>query len=649
MSTETGSKMRLTLVTLGTTLASLAVVGNAFYQKKQFYPSIVFLTKSSPSIAVLYAQAFVLVFLFGKAMRKIFFGQLRAAEVEHLIEKFWYVITETCLAFTVFRDDFSARFVALFTFLLFMKAFHWLLEDRVDYMERSPFIRFIFHVRVISLLIVLGTIDSILIHHAFKTTVASGASVQMVFGFEYAILLTMVVATFMKYTLHVVDYSLDHPWENRNVYLLYGELITGFVKCCLYLAFVVVMVKIHTFPLFAIRPMYLTIRGFKKSLSDVILSRRAIAYMNTRFQDVNEEELQRLDITTCIICRDRLVVGKKLPCNHIFHTHCLRSWFQRQQSCPTCRLDVLTNRRPAETPNRPGAAQPPPNNAQQPAAPAPGQPPQPPGFMNMPPPQFGMFPQPPIPAQPPTAPSQAPSTTQSSSNTTTTNTNTAFSSVPPSAFTFPNPSMPSAFPQMPNQFPGFMPTSSFGMPSFFPPPPPIFNPPSASNMDLSALSVEQLLEMEGQERENVESRIRVLRNVHSLLDAVILQLNQYSNVINNLNAMDSPSSPHSPVLPPHAPQSQTEQKSEEAEEVTSSSKQSEVEQHSTSSTSSTSNNIENIEFSSQLSNSSDDVLIKPLDEPSSPDNELRRRRLERFESLSKKKNENEDENTQNDS
>ena len=32
---------------------------------------------------------------------------------------------------------------------------------------------------------------------------------------------------------------------------------------------------------------------------------------------------------------------KKLPCNHIFHKNCLRSWFQRQQTCPTCRLDVL--------------------------------------------------------------------------------------------------------------------------------------------------------------------------------------------------------------------------------------------------------------------------------------------------------------------
>ena len=37
---------------------------------------------------------------------------------------------------------------------------------------------------LLGLLIILGTIDSVLIHHAFKTTVSRGASVQMVFGFE---------------------------------------------------------------------------------------------------------------------------------------------------------------------------------------------------------------------------------------------------------------------------------------------------------------------------------------------------------------------------------------------------------------------------------------------------------------------------------
>ena len=54
---------------------------------------------------------------------------------QHLIEKSWYAVTETCLAFTVFRDDFSPKFVALFTLLLFLKCFHWLAEDRIDYVS----------------------------------------------------------------------------------------------------------------------------------------------------------------------------------------------------------------------------------------------------------------------------------------------------------------------------------------------------------------------------------------------------------------------------------------------------------------------------------------------------------------------------------
>ena len=76
---------------------------------------------------------------------------------------------------------------------------------------------------------------------------------------------------------------------------------------------------------------------------------------------------------------------KKLPCNHIFHTSCLRSWFQRQQTCPTCRMDVL----------RP---QPPP----QPQQPPPPQAPQPPfGFhpMGVPPPPMGIPPTPGVPPQ----------------------------------------------------------------------------------------------------------------------------------------------------------------------------------------------------------------------------------------------------------
>lgn len=51
------------------------------------------------------------------------------------MERSWYAVTETCLAFTVFRDDFSPKFVALFTLLLFLKSFHWLADERVDFVS----------------------------------------------------------------------------------------------------------------------------------------------------------------------------------------------------------------------------------------------------------------------------------------------------------------------------------------------------------------------------------------------------------------------------------------------------------------------------------------------------------------------------------
>ena len=181
--------MKALIVTITSMILTLSVIFNAYYQKKQFYPSVVYITKSNPSIAVIYCQAFVFVFLVGKFMGKIFFGQLRAAEMEQFIERSWYALTETCLAFTVFRDDLSPKFVALFTLLLFLKSFHWLAEDRVDFMERSPNISFIFHLRVVSLIILLTSLDLLGLDLARHSILTKGASVQLVFGFEVNLIL----------------------------------------------------------------------------------------------------------------------------------------------------------------------------------------------------------------------------------------------------------------------------------------------------------------------------------------------------------------------------------------------------------------------------------------------------------------------------
>ncbi|KAM4621375.1 E3 ubiquitin-protein ligase synoviolin [Polymixia lowei] len=525
--------VRAALVTATSLALTGAVVAHAYFLKHQFYPTVVYLTKSSPSMAVLYIQAFVLVFLLGKFMRKVFFGQLRAAEMEHLIERSWYAVTETCLAFTVFRDDFSPRFVALFTLLLFLKCFHWLAEDRVDFMERSPNISWVFHFRVLSLMGLLGVLDFLFVNHACHSIITRGASVQLVFGFEYAILLTMVLTTFIKYLLHTIDLQSDNPWDNKAVYMLYTELFTGFIKVLLYMAFMTIMIKVHTFPLFAIRPMYLAMRQFKKAVTDAIMSRRAIRNMNTLYPDATPEDLLASD-NVCIICREEMVTGaKKLPCNHIFHSSCLRSWFQRQQTCPTCRMDVLrasnANQTPA-TPQAPPAAPAAPPNA--PAAPpanvAPGMLPGfPPGMF----PFWGPFPGVP----PPGAAAAAPGAPDTPANNTEaaqgagagrpTPSATADTAAGPAAPGTPMPGFP--FPFSPPPFP-----TSPWLP--MPPPPPFVSSMPPPPPSLSRLSEEELRELEAEGRQGLEARLQCLHNIHTLLDAAMLNIHHYLSTVATL-------------------------------------------------------------------------------------------------------------------
>ncbi|KAB0805457.1 hypothetical protein PPYR_02442 [Photinus pyralis] len=539
--------MRSVAISVLSVVLTTVVLANAYYQKKQFYPSVVYITKSNPSMAVIYIQAFILVFLTGKLMRKVFFGQLRTAEFEHLMERAWYAITETCLAFTVFRDDFTPKFVALFTILLFLKSFHWLAEDRIDYMERSPVISWVFHIRVLSLLLVLGTSDFYFLQHAYLSTMAMGPSVQLVFGFEYAILLTMVANIALKYVLHTIDLNSEAPWANKAVFLLYTELVMGLIKVVLYIAFLIIMIKLYTLPLFAFRPMYYTLRNFKKAFNNVILSRRAIHNMNTLYADATPEELQAAD-NVCIICREEMTTSsKKLPCNHIFHTACLRSWFQRQQTCPTCRLNILRNPATARAEPRP-QAQPMPN-------PFAGPP-----FVFQPlinPMQDlnqGAAAQPP-PTAPPTSTSQ--STTQQGP-------------VPP-----------------------------FALPPFMPFPfLPFMSPPPMPSSNLASLSAEELRRMEGNEREHVEARIRCLQNIQVMLDAAVLMMNQYSAAVATSGTI--PSHPPTDNVPPAANDSSNTSK--ESEGGTSSS-----------------------------SNSNASIPATSSANPLSAEEEIRRRRLQRFE------------------
>lgn len=61
----------------------------------------------------------------------------------------------------------------------------------------------------------------------------------------------------------------------------------------------------------------------------------------SRYPSATEKELADYS-DDCAICRDSMSSAKVLPCGHIFHLFCIRSWLEHHSSCPTCRRSLLS-------------------------------------------------------------------------------------------------------------------------------------------------------------------------------------------------------------------------------------------------------------------------------------------------------------------
>ncbi|GMH09106.1 hypothetical protein Nepgr_010946 [Nepenthes gracilis] len=248
---------------------------------------------------------------------------------------------EILFTITIFRQDFSVSFLAMITMLLLIKALHWLAQKRVEYIETTPSVPMLSHIRIVSFMGFLLLLDSLFLYSSLKLLIETRqASVSLFFSFEYMILATTTVAIFVKYIFYVSDMLMEGQWERKAVYTFYLELLRDLLHLSMYLCFFLVIFVNYGVPLHLIRELYETFRNFKVRVADYIRYRKITSNMNDRFPDATPEELTASD-ATCIICREEMTAAKKLICGHLFHVHCLRSWLERQHTCPTCRALVV--------------------------------------------------------------------------------------------------------------------------------------------------------------------------------------------------------------------------------------------------------------------------------------------------------------------
>jgi E3 ubiquitin-protein ligase synoviolin len=391
------------------------VLLRAYYERPNFYSAAVYISQSTGSLMFLVNLMLIVAASFGFGLQRLLYGRLRPIETEQLYDKAWFAVSETLLAMTIFRDDIGMWFFTMFLCLLAGKVWQWIGEGRVEFLEQQPPANpKLFHIRLMSSLLLSVAFDVLMMQYCVNSILSdSRPGVMVMFGFEYVLLAIASISTLLRYTLSLVELAITHRqekareearrvareqvtqraaadgteapaveeddddgdvpgWEEKGRWVFYLDLATDFIKSVVYLGFFMILMTFYGIPIHIMRDLFMTIRSFIKRLHDFVQYRNATRDMNTRYPDATAEELEREN--TCIVCREEMRPwvqpeangaqagrrmderqrAKKLPCGHILHFSCLRSWLERQQVCPTCRRPVLAQAGTQNTHNNQG-------------------------------------------------------------------------------------------------------------------------------------------------------------------------------------------------------------------------------------------------------------------------------------------------------
>ncbi|KAF1920455.1 hypothetical protein BDU57DRAFT_15816 [Ampelomyces quisqualis] len=383
---------RLQLYVAGSAVMANVVLLRAYYERPNFYSAAVYISQSTGSLMFLVNLMLIVATSFGFGLQRLFYGPLRPIETEQLYDKAWFAVSETLLAMTIFRDDIGIWFFTMFLCLLAGKVWQWIGEGRVEFLEQQPPANpRLFHTRLMSSLLLSVAFDVFMMQYCVNSILSdSRPGVMVMFGFEYVLLAIASISTLLRYTLSLVELAItkrqekareearrvvreqatqraaaegteaapeeddddgDVPgWEDKGRWVFYLDLATDFIKSVVYLGFFMILMTFYGIPIHIMRDLFMTIRSFIKRLHDFVQYRNATRDMNTRYPDATAEELERE--STCIVCREEMHAwvqpeaneaqtgrriderqrAKKLPCGHILHFSCLRSWLERQQA-----------------------------------------------------------------------------------------------------------------------------------------------------------------------------------------------------------------------------------------------------------------------------------------------------------------------------
>ncbi|XP_042561405.1 E3 ubiquitin-protein ligase AMFR-like [Clupea harengus] len=307
-----------------------------------------YLINDSVYVWVLVNTVCCTLMVFAKIIQWMVFGPLRVSEKQHLKDKFWnFIFYKFIFIFGVLNVQTVEEVVMWclwFAALIFLHLMVQLCKDRFEYLSFSPTTPLGSHIRVMSLLIGLLLSCCGLGVLCGLWGSAHGMHTLAFMAAECMLVTVRTGHVIMRYSIHLWDLNHEGTWEGKGSHIYYTDFIMEMVMLSLdlmhhihMLLFGNIWLSMASLVIFMqLRYLFHEVQRRLRRHKNYL---RVIDNMEARFAVATAEELATNN-DDCAICWDTMHTARKLPCGHLFHNSCLRSWLEQDTSCPTCRLPL---------------------------------------------------------------------------------------------------------------------------------------------------------------------------------------------------------------------------------------------------------------------------------------------------------------------
>ncbi|XP_028812174.1 E3 ubiquitin-protein ligase AMFR [Denticeps clupeoides] len=307
-----------------------------------------YIVNDSVFVWVLVNTACCILMLIAKVIQFVVFGPLRVSETQHLKDKFWnFIFYKFIFIFGVLNVQSVEEVVMWFLWfaaLIFLHLMVQLCKDRFEYLSFSPTTPTSSHMHVMSLLVSLLFCCCGLIGISSLLGPVYGMHTLSFMAAECLLVTVRTGHVIMRYSIHLWDLSHEGTWEGKGSYIYYTDFTMELTMLSLDLMHHIHMLLFGNIWLsMASLVIFMQLRYLFNEVQRRLRRHknylRVIGNMEARFAIATAEEIAANN-DDCAICWDAMLTARKLPCGHLFHNSCLRSWLEQDTSCPTCRMSL---------------------------------------------------------------------------------------------------------------------------------------------------------------------------------------------------------------------------------------------------------------------------------------------------------------------